>query len=175
MGKIEAVLFVETKQVSFGVLAKQIGVNTEEVAQAIESLVGLRNVAGSGIHVLVHDQQVSLVTNPAHAQLVQGILKEELSGELTRPQLETLTIIAYRGPLTRLEVEQIRGVNCQIILRNLQMRNLIEEVEGDLVATYRVTSEFLKTLGLTSISALPEYEAFRNDERISTLISGQNK
>jgi chromosome segregation and condensation protein ScpB len=55
------------------------------------------------------------------------------------------------------------------------MRNLIEEIQGDLVATYKVTLDFLRTLGITSIEALPDYTAFRNDERISTLISGENK
>lgn len=169
--KIESLLFVETRSVSFKILASTLGTSVEEVADAVNVLASARNTSDSGIHVLVHADKVELVSNPEFADIVGALLKEEMSSELTKPQLETLTIIAYRGPLTRLEVEQVRGVNCQIILRNLQMRGLIEETEGELVPLYTVTAEFLKTLGVTSLKDLPEYEAFHNDERITTLLA----
>jgi len=67
-----------------------------------------------------------MTTAKESSEIVEKFLKEELTGEMTRPQLETLTIIAYRGPMTKMEIEQIRGVNCSLILRNLLMRGLVE-------------------------------------------------
>lgn len=171
MAKIETLLFVETRGISIKLLAKTLECSFEEVVQALESLREARNTSESGIHVLVHVDKAELVSNPANAEIANRLLKEEMSGELTKPQLETLTVIAYRGPLTRLEIEQVRGVNCQIILRNLQMRGLVEEMDGELVPLYQVTSEFLKTLGVTSLQELPDYEAFHTDERITALLA----
>lgn len=171
MAQIETLLFVETRGISIKLLAKTIGCSEEEVRRVLDELRRTRNIKESGIHVLVHADKVELVSNPAHAELANSLLKEEMSGELTKPQLETLTVIAYRGPLTRLEIEQVRGVNCQMILRNLQMRGLVEELDGELVPLYQVTGEFLKTLGVTSLNDLPDYEAFHGDERITALLA----
>jgi segregation and condensation protein B len=171
MVQIETLLFVETRGISIKLLAKTLGCSIDEATQALEALRQVRNTDKSGIHVLVHADRAELVSNPANAEIANRLLKEEMSGELTKPQLETLTVVAYRGPLTRLEIEQVRGVNCQIILRNLQMRGLVEELDGELVPLYQVTNEFLKTLGVTSLQDLPDYEVFHADERITALLA----
>src|SRR3989344_5983048 len=102
-----------------------------------------------------------LATSADTATAVQKFLKDETTGELTRPSLETLTIIAYRGPVTRSDLERIRGVNCSIILRNLMVRGLVEarEDKRQLTTYYTVSFEFLRHLGLPRITELPEYEA----------------
>lgn len=173
--RIEAMLFVESRGITLATLAKHLQVDQEEVRHVLGQLQIIRNTATSGIHVLVHADRAELVTNPTCVAEAGALLKEEMADELTRPQLETLTVIAYRGPLTRLEIEQVRGVNCQIILRNLQMRGLIEEIDGDLVSLYQVTSDFLKTLGITAIVDLPDYEAFHTDERITALLAQERE
>ena len=80
-----------------------------------------------------------------------------MHGELSRPSLEALTILAYRGPLTRPELEQIRGVHSSLILRNLLLRGLIEEKEDARLGQplYSVTLDFLRHIGLASVEELP--------------------
>lgn len=172
--QIESILFAAASELPLKKLAKLLDISVEDVEREVAELVEIRNISESGIHVLVHDGRVELVTNPGHLELVEGFVKQELPSELTAPQLETLTIIAYRGPLTRLEIEQIRGVNCQMILRNLQVRGLVEEKDGELVTLYQVTPLFLKTLGVHSVEELPEYEAFKHDEQIQLLLDQVN-
>jgi segregation and condensation protein B len=96
-----------------------------------------------------------------------------LTGELTRPQLETLTIIAYRGPITKPEIEQIRGINCSLIIRNLLMRGLVEEAESaeKLQPVYSVSGDFVRHLGLHAIGELPEYASFHENEKMTQMLS----
>jgi len=170
---IEAVLFAAGKPVSVKQLVKLLNVPQEIVREALDDLRARWNTDASGLHLLEHEGSVQLVSNPACAALVQSLVKEEVSGELTRPSLETLTIVAYRGPVTKPEIEQIRGVNCSLILRNLLMRGLIEEREdpGRLQSTYTVSIDFLRHLGLSSLSELPGYEDFHGNERIDKMLS----
>ena len=127
LAKIEAILFLATKPVTLRRLTEVLGLKDDEIRSAISDLQAVRNVVKSGMHVILQENQVQLVTNPALGDVLSKLSKEEIESELTRPQLETLTIIAYRGPITKPEVEQIRGVNCALILRNLLMRGLIDE------------------------------------------------
>ena len=96
--------------------------------------------------------------------------------ELTRPSLETLTIIAYRGPITKPEIEQIRGINCSLILRNLALRGLIEEADdaARLQPVYTVSVKFLRHLGIHAASELPQYEDLHGNERIGKMLEELN-
>ena len=91
---------------------------------------------------------------------------------MTQPSLETLTIIAYRGPITKPEIEQIRGVNCSLILRNLLIRGLIEEKEDKqrLQNTYTISFDFLRHLGADRVEELPQYSDLHTDEVVGQLI-----
>ena len=127
---------------------------------------------GRGIRLIINNNKVQLVSAPENTDLVQGYLKSDLTGELTKPSLETLTIIAYRQPVTKAEMEQIRGVNCSLILRNLMIRGLVEadynKERG--VTEYNVTLDFLKFLGINSIKELPDYEKLNSDENLLKLL-----
>ena len=114
-----------------------------------------------------------MVTTAEQAPLVQKFLKDETTGELTRPSLETLTIVAYRGPITRADLEKIRGVNCSIIVRNLMMRGLVEAREDKkrLVTFYTISINFLKLLGLKHISGLPDYESLHGAEVLDQFLN----
>ncbi len=171
--KIEAILFLTTRPVSFSKLAKMLEADGSAVRGAIEALAASRNTAESGIHVISTDGAVELGTNPAFADLLGSMTKEETESELTRPQLETLTIIAYRGPVTKPEVEHIRGVNCSIILRNLLMRGLIIEHEDKvkLQPVYTISSELLRKLGAHGVEELPDYEDLHKNAKIGQLLS----
>jgi len=170
--KIEAILFASSKPISMKRLAKLVGEKQAMVEVEVHKMKGEKNTEESGVHLLEHEGFVQLVTNPALTELVGSMTKEEFSGELTRPQLETLTIICYRGPVTKPEIEQIRGVNCSLILRNLMVRGLVREEEDSarLQPVYTPTADFLRHRGLTTIADLPDYETYHSDERITKLL-----
>ena len=169
---LESILFASGKPVAFSVLKKALGVSDEVLTEALSGLKEKFNTERSGIHMIELDGKWQFATNPAEAERVGALLKQEVAGELTRPSIETLTIIAYRGPITKPEIEQIRGVNCSLILRNLLMRGLVEESESveRLQPVYAISADFLRHLGLHAISDLPDYATLHGDEKISQLL-----
>lgn len=163
---LEAVLFAGARPFSIRRLAELCDATPKEVEEAFDALE--KRLEGSAVMLQRAGQDVQLVTRPEHAEVVKKVARDEVSGELTRPSLETLTILAYRGPLTRPELEQIRGVQSTIILRNLLMRGLVEEKEDSRVGqpTYAVSFDFIRHLGLKSIDELPQYEELRGHENV---------
>jgi segregation and condensation protein B len=170
--KIESILFVSGKPMEIKVLAKIVERSKEEVEVALEDLKNKYNNEESGIHILTVDGKVQMVTNPKNKEMVAELIKEEVNSELTRPQLETLTIVAYREPVTKLELEQIRGVNCTLILRNLMIKGLVEEEEDKIakVEKYRITMDFMKYLGITEIEQLPDYDKLSKAELLEEVL-----
>ncbi len=170
--KIEALLFLHVRPMSFKKMAKLLEVSVQDVKKGLEDLAEYRNIEQSGIHLIVGEDAAELATNPNLSDVLEGSTKEEKESDLTRPQLETLTIIAYRGPITRPEIEQIRGVNCSIILRNLSIRGFIIEKEDSvkMQATYTVSTELLRALGVSHVKDLPDYDALHGQEKINKLL-----
>lgn len=170
---IEACLFVATKLVSLRELAKATGVSEDEVAAAVADLIQSRNTESSGIHLIQLDGSVQLVSSPNCAEIVGKMAKDELAPELTRPSLEALTIIAYRGPVTKPEIEAIRGVNCSLILRNLLMRGLIEERDDAqrMQPVYTLSPDALRFMGLHSKEELPDYATLHANAHIDKLLA----
>ncbi len=168
LGSIESILFVASKPLSFKQIAKALEKQVPDVAEAVENLVLKYNQDDSGIHILVSEDTVQMGTNPAFESAAERFIKSEAMGELTKAQLETLTVIAYRGPVSRPELEQIRGVNCSVIIRNLRMRGLIEEgsSEDHILPVYTLSMNALAHLGVASVSELPEYETLHTHEHL---------
>lgn len=138
------------------------------MCDVIEALKVKYNHDESGIHILTIGEEVVMGTNPAHADVIEGFVKDEVAGELTKAQLETLTVIAYRGPVTRPELEHIRGVNCALILRNLLLRGLIEEKDSEAVLpTFTLSFEALRHLGIRDVGELSEYAKLHAHEHIT--------
>lgn len=167
---IEAILFACGKPLSERKLAELTGKSAEDVAAALDSLES--GLTERGIILQRYEKEVSLVSHPEAAEFVSKVAKDEEQGELTRAALEALTILAYRGPMTRPELEQIRGVQSSMILRNLMIRGLVEQKEDMRLgqATYAVTFDFLNHLGLKSIKDLPEYQELRGHTAISDML-----
>lgn len=129
--KIESILFISNKPLPiktlFNVLNKEAEQKTteDEITSAIVELKQKFNFPESGIHLIEAGDGFQLVSNPDNTDLVKKFVKDDMTGELTPASLETLTVIAYRGPISKPELEQIRGVNCSLILRNLLIRGLV--------------------------------------------------
>ncbi len=162
---IESLLFASSKPLSVKKIALQLGISIADVRNALTDLAN-RFSPSSGIVLITHDDSAQLVTNPSHSDAIASLVKSEMTGELTRSASETLSIIAYRGPLTREQIEHIRGVNCSIALRNLLLRGLIDMKEEKVSQqiNYSVAFNFLRHLGLQSISELPDYQHFHNQQ-----------
>jgi len=170
--KIESILFISNKPLTSKQLAEICGCNKSEVESVLKELIEEYNNSDKGVRILEHDGRVQMATDKSSSEIVEKFLKEELTGEMTRPQLETLTIIAYRGPITKLDMEQIRGVNCSLILRNLMIRGLVEaRLDKKIMTTvYNVTPDFVRFLGLTSVADLPDYERLSKHEVIESIL-----
>ena len=133
--------------------------------------------------VIVRDAEfVSLGTHQNASEIIENLQKEELSRELGRAGLETLAIILYRGPISRREIDHIRGVNSSFILRSLLVRGLAERVDPSTAPgagrsySYKATLKLLEYLGITRLEDLPEYEnAFKKiEEFVETVPAEQN-
>ncbi len=174
--KIEALLLISVKPLSIKVLQELVGAKKkEEVTDALEVLMKKHNIQDSGIAIARLEDKVHMTTSPDVASLIAEFLKDEMTGELTPASLETLTVVAYRGPITKTELEMIRGVNCTLILKNLLMRGLIEEKKDkdELLSMYQVTFDFLKYLGLQEVTQLPGYAELHASALIENLVHPQ--
>jgi segregation and condensation protein B len=178
--KIESLLFISHKPLTVKAIVTALNkdgekVTAEQVVEAITELKGKYNTEESGVNVIEAGNEIQMVTSPATASLVKTYLKDDMTGELTPASLETLTVIAYRGPISKPELEQIRGVNCSLIIRNLLIRGLItsEENKENVQTYFSVTVDFLKHLGYTTVSELPEYEKLHAVENLEQYIDKQ--
>lgn len=170
--QLESLLLVAGKPMSMVSLSKLLACSKDELADSFKILEDRYNKSGSGIHVMLNDDKAQLTTNPENKKLIAEFIRDETTGELTKPSLETLTIIAYRQPISKEELEQIRGVNCSLIIRNLMIRGLIEthEGRGGLATMYAVTMDFLRFLGVNKVEELPDFERLHSHESIQQLL-----
>ncbi len=174
--KIESILFASAKPLSVAQLKNILNCETEEIRQVLEELEKHYNQKGSGINLINNLSKYQLTTSPDNSEIIQDMLKSDMTGELTRPSLETLTVISYRGPISRAELEQIRGVNCSLILRNLLMRGLVESYydKQKAVTLYNITLDFMRFLGINNVKELPDYEKLSQDENLVKLLEKQD-
>jgi segregation and condensation protein B len=158
VSKIESLLFVSNKPLSVKQLAKFSGGNEYDVTEALRQLKEQRN--NSGIVLLEAPDGYQLATNSINTEEVKNFLNADLRESLTEATVEVLAIIAYRQPISKAEIESIRGVNSQYSLRALLMRGLIEKIPNPNDARgmlYQVTTEFLQHMGITSVNDLPNF------------------
>lgn len=160
--KIETILFYLAEPVKIDFLVKTLEISKKEVEVGLLELE--ENLKDRGVRIVNHNNEIVLATAPELSTLIEKIIKEERERDLGRAGIETLAIIAYKGPVSKRDIEYIRGVNSQYALRNLLLRGLVERKasSGDeRVIVYTITLDSLRYLGLSSISELPEYEDVR--------------
>jgi len=155
--KIEALLFVAPEAVTTAQLARALEVPQKQVEASLKELAA--NYADRGIRLQSHKGGYRLVSAPEAAALIEHFLGVEAATPLTRAALEVLAIIAYQQPVTRPQVDAIRGVNSDSVMKSLLNKGLIEEVgraEGPgRPILYSTTVEFLSHFGLQSVKELP--------------------
>ncbi len=162
--KIEALLFWKAETLSIKKISAILDKKEEEIKESLKNLS--EQLKGRGITLIEWEDDVTLGTAKEVSELIEGLTKEELSKDLGRAGLETLSIILYQGPLSRVDIDYIRGVNSQFILRNLLMRGLIERVDNpkdQRAFLYKPSLELLSFLGISKIEDLPDFTAVKLD------------
>ena len=157
---IEGVLFVSGEGVEIDEFKSRFDMNDREFNKCLDILKEKYN-EDSGINIIQYKTKVQLCSNPQIADNIAEILNPIRERSLTKAALETVAIIAYKQPITRMEIEGIRGVNCDYAIQLLQANNLIEVVgRKDAVGKpllFGTTENFLKRFELKSIESLPNY------------------
>lgn len=160
---LEAILFSRGEEVSRSELLKLLSVD----AAGLDSAAGAlrESLGGHGIALIETADAIALATAPAVGEAMKKLREEELSGPLSKGALETLTIILYRAPIAKTQIDYLRGVNSATMLRNLLVRGLIERDEDPKDKRsflYKPSVQLFAHLGLTSSHDLPEYTELSN-------------
>ena len=157
---VESILYAAADPASISSLAAALDASIQDVEAALAELTG--QYAGRGVKLQRHGNQVQLVTSPESAERVQKYLGLESLSRLSSAAIETLAIIAYKQPITKPQIEMIRGVNCDGVMKTLELHNLIQELgRVETVGRpmrYGVSFEFLQHFGLTGTHELPAVE-----------------
>lgn len=153
---IEGVLFYKASPLTKKELQALLSVSEEEIAGGIAAL---RARLTGGIALIETESEVQLVTAPVLSEVIEAIQKDELRADIGKAGAETLAIILYREPITRAEIDRIRGVNSSFILRNLMVRGLVERVATPKRGghAYTITPALLAHLGVTNKRELPQF------------------
>lgn len=155
--RLEALLFVAPGSVSPSQLAAALEVSSQEVERGLADLEAAYHQRA--LRLQRHNGRIQLTTAPEVAPLVERFLGLEATSRLSRAALEALSIVAYEQPVTRPQVDAIRGVNSDAVLRSLQSKGLIEEVgraeSPGRPILYATTTDFLQYFGLDSLADLP--------------------
>ncbi|MFN2150954.1 MAG: SMC-Scp complex subunit ScpB [Anaerolineales bacterium] len=155
--QIEALLFVAPSAVSISQLATALGVTNRAVENSLEELE--QSYQKRGLRLQRHSGRIQMTSAPEAAEAIETFLGLEATSRLSSAALEALAIIAYQQPVTRPQVDAIRGVNSDGVMKNLLHKGLIQEVgraEGPgRPIMYSTTPEFLGYFGLTSLEELP--------------------
>jgi len=171
--KLEAVLFWKGEPMKIKKLAQIFAKSEEEILASIKSLE--TKLADRGIVLIFKDDEVALGTSKDSSEIIEKLTKEELVRDLGKAGLETLSIIVYMGPISRAEIDLVRGVQSSFILRNLTVRGLVERItnpKDQRSFLYRPTFDLISFLGISKIEDMPEFvearaeiEKFKNVQK----------
>jgi segregation and condensation protein B len=162
--KIEAVLFWKAEPVSVKKLTSIFRVDEKEINDSLAKLAD--DLKDRGVTLVVANDEVMLGTHREVSELIAQLTKEELIRDLGKAGYETLSIILYQGPISRADIDYIRGVNSQFILRALLIRGLVERIDNPKDARsylYVPTLALLSHLGVNKTEDLPEFEKVKKD------------
>lgn len=161
---IEAFLFHYGESVKIENIAKTLDISESDCREAVEILTCRKEEdVTSGLCLVLHGNSVQLATKPNLQEARTKLVEREWKAELTPAAQETLSIIAYAGPISKIMIDYIRGVNSGFTLRSLLVRGLVEREPSKEYAhsyDYMVSTEFLRHMGITNLQTLPEYEKY---------------
>ncbi|TSC96548.1 MAG: segregation and condensation protein B [Parcubacteria group bacterium Athens0714_26] len=165
LAKLEALLFIYGEPIEVKKAVKNLGIAESDFEKVLGQLETKLQEEGRGLTLIKDSGRIQLATKPEMSDLLSNVIKQEFTEDLTPAALETLSIIAYAAPITRADLEYIRGVNSSFILRALLMRGLIERSISPQRANayiYSVSFDLLRQLGISSADNLPDYKKYRD-------------
>ena len=171
----ESLLFFAGEQVKIKTLAKIIGASVAETENAL-MMLEQDYASGRGLTLTRLREEVQINTHPDCAEYIEKMSKQEIQQGLSKAAVEVLSIVAYRGPITRSSIEAIRGVNCSYTLRSLLMRGLVERLENPSDSRgyiYQISFDFLRKLGLNRPEDLPDFADLSRDKRVDSILNSQ--
>ena len=157
---IESLLFTYGHPLSYKKLAEVLEIFESDLNAYLKEIQEEYEKNDRGLRLVFLDNKVQMVAAPNSVEAVKKLVKSDFEEELSPAALEVLSVVAYRGPLSRAEIENLRGVNCSFILQSLAIRGLIERKNNPQDGRsyiYNVTFDFLKHLGLTKLEDLHNY------------------
>lgn len=158
IGLLEGVLFAAAKPMTYDELAAIFAISEDEIKEMLTLLQNKLEEVNSGLMIRKVEEAVELVTRPECGEYIEKIRKRE--EKLSSAAVETLAIIAFKQPITKTEIEEIRGVNCEKVLKQLQSKDFIEDLGRKEVLgrpiIYGTTTKFLVSAGVKSLEELKE-------------------
>ncbi len=166
---LEGILFaVGEEGVSLETLSKLLDLSKDHLSIALKEYANKLKESKRGIELLRYDDHFKLLTKANLFPILAKLFKIKASSSLSKSSLETLAIIAYKQPISRIEIEELRGVNSESIIRKLISRNLIKEAGRANTPgkpfLYEVTKEFLDSFKLLNLDELPSLPDFAKDD-----------
>ncbi len=161
---LESLLFISGHPLSYKKIAEIANIPEADVENSLKELAEDYEKNNRGLRLVFFDGKIQLVAAPESKQVAEKLVKSEFEEDLSQAALETLAIIAYRGPVSRAAIENLRGVNCSFILQSLAIRGLVDKKnnpEDGRSYIYNVTFDFLKHLGLNKLEDLPNYNELK--------------
>lgn len=159
--RIECMLFVAGDPVAVAELARVLELSVPQTRATLADMERAYSAAGRGVQLLVTAETAQLTSNPAYADDVRQLLRPDEVKSVSQSLLETLAVIAYRQPVTRADVERVRGVRCEYAVSQLAKLGLIREVgRKDAVGRpvlFGTTDRFLRQFGIHSVEEMPEF------------------
>jgi len=172
---LEAVLYFKGEPVSKKELSKILEVSKETLEEAKNILK--EKLKDHGLVVVETENEISLGTAGEVSDIIDKIAKEDLEKDLGRAGIETLTVVAYKGPISRSAIDNIRGVNSSFILRNLSIRGLIErekDPNDERSFLYKPSMKLIQFLNIKSIDELPEYDNIKKELETEEIDTNKN-
>jgi len=170
---LEAILFASGDPIAISVLSTSLEISVKDVSEAITELQSEYKQNNRGISIIIMDSTVQMTTNEVYANLVEEVLSPIRSEKLTKSAIEVLSIVAYRQPITRGEIAEIRGVRSDYLINTLLRKDLIRESgKKDTLghpSLFTTTEIFLRDFNLKDISQLPRLDVFQEQDPMELL------
>lgn len=161
---LESLLFISGHPLSYKKIAEIADIPEADVENLLKELAEDYEKNNRGLQLVFLGDKAQLVAAAESREMIEKLVKSEFEEDLSQAALETLAIIAYRGPVSRATIENLRGVNCSFILQSLAIRGLVDKKnnpEDGRAHIYNVTFDFLKHLGLNKLENLPNYNELK--------------
>lgn len=171
--EIEGILFAFGDKVKIEEIAKSLGTTSKVINETVDEMIKEMEDPGRGLRIIRIEDSIQICTKPEIYDFINDFVVDKNKKNISGSSMETLSIIAYKQPITKLEVEEIRGVKCDYTIKALVELGLVEEAGRlDRIGKpiiYKTTAEFLKKFGLESIEDLPKIVDEKKDEELSFL------